>query len=69
MRIIDFHTHAFPDQIAEKAMQKLQQNCIVKACLNGTLYDLLHSMDKSGIEKAVLCNIATKPDQFEAILR
>ncbi len=69
MRIIDFHTHAFPEHIAEKAMQKLQEGCIVKACLNGTLVNLLHSMDKSGIEKAVLCNIATKPEQFGSILK
>ncbi len=69
MQIIDFHTHAFPEHIAEKAMQKLQENCIVKACLSGTLDDLLRSMDKNGIEKAVLCNIATRPEQFEAILK
>ncbi|GAB6183848.1 TatD family hydrolase [Thermodesulfovibrio hydrogeniphilus] len=50
-------------------MQKLQENCVVKACLSGTLDDLLRSMDKNGIEKAVLCNIATRPEQFEAILK
>jgi Predicted metal-dependent hydrolase of the TIM-barrel fold len=69
MQIIDFHTHAFPDEIAEKAMQKLQEECIVKACLNGTLNDLLKSMDKNGIAKSVLCNIATRPEQFNSILK
>lgn len=69
MPIIDFHTHAFPDEIAEKAMAKLQEECIVKACLNGTLGALLKSMDQNNITKAVLCNIATKPEQFNPILK
>ena len=69
MKIIDFHTHAFPDEIAEKAMQKLQENCIVKPILNGTISELLKSMDKNGISTSVLCNIATKPEQFESILK
>ncbi len=30
---------------------------------------LLRSMDKAGIEKSVVCCIATKPEQFEPILR
>ncbi|MCX7988186.1 MAG: amidohydrolase family protein [Thermodesulfovibrio sp.] len=69
MPIIDFHTHAFPDEIAGKAMAKLQEECIVKACLNGTLGALLKSMDQNGITKSVLCNIATKPEQFNPILK
>lgn len=69
MSIIDFHTHAFPEEIAERAMAKLQEDCIVKACLDGTLESLIKSMDKSGIEKAVICNIATKPEQFSSILK
>lgn len=69
MSIIDFHTHAFPEEIAERAMAKLQEDCIVKACLNGTLESLIKSMDKSGVEKAVICNIATKPEQFYSILK
>lgn len=68
MKIIDFHTHAFPDEIVERAMKKLQEECIVKAQLNGTLKALLESMDKNGIYKSVLCNIATKPEQFYSIL-
>ncbi len=68
MPIIDFHTHAFPDEIAERAMKKLQEGP-VKACLDGTLSALIRSMDESGIEKAILCNIATKPEQFEPILK
>jgi len=69
MQIIDFHTHAFPDEIAERAIRKLEENSQVKACLNGTIGDLLRSMDKNHIAKSVLCNIATKPEQFNSILK
>jgi predicted TIM-barrel fold metal-dependent hydrolase len=68
-RIIDFHAHAFPDALAPRAMKALLEEAPgVKAYLDGTLADLLRSMDKVGIEKSVVCCIATKPAQFEPIL-
>ena len=66
--IIDFHTHAFPDKLAAKAMESLQHGCDVKAKLDGKVSSLLASMDECGIEKSVICSIATKPSQFEPIL-
>lgn len=66
--IIDFHTHAFPDRIAEKAMNALEEGCQTKGFHDGRLQSLLDSMDQAGIEKSVICNIATKPDQFLPIL-
>jgi predicted TIM-barrel fold metal-dependent hydrolase len=68
MRIIDFHTHAFPDHVAENAIPYLEQEADVKAFHDGTLHSLLHSMDRAGIDKAVICSIATKPTQFQPIL-
>jgi len=69
MRITDFHTHAFPDAIAERAMAALlAETEDVVAYLDGRLSSLLRSMDRAGIERAVLCSIATKPAQFEKIL-
>lgn len=41
----------------------------IRAYLDGTVGDLLRSMDGTGIEKSVICCIATKPEQFEPILR
>lgn len=67
--IIDFHTHAFPDELAARAMQSLQHGCDVKAQLDGKVSSLLASMDDCGIEKSVICSIATKPAQFEPILK
>ncbi|HIJ59991.1 MAG TPA: amidohydrolase family protein [Nitrospirae bacterium] len=67
LKIIDFHTHAFPDSLAKRAMEKLQDDDIV-AYLDGRLDSLIKSMDEAGISKSVLCNIATRPKQFESIL-
>ncbi len=67
---VDFHTHAFPDALAPRAMKALLAEAPgIKAYLDGTIADLLRSMDQAGIEKSVVCCIATKPEQFEAILR
>jgi hypothetical protein len=68
MRVIDFHTHAFPDEIAARAIAKLEAESPWKAVAAGTVAGLLESMDSTGIEVSVLCTIATKPDQAKGIL-
>lgn len=68
--VIDVHTHAFPDQLAARAMAQLQaETDEVIAVLDGTVGDLLKSMDRAGIAASVVASIATKPTQFDSILR
>jgi uncharacterized protein len=67
-KIIDFHTHAFPDALAEKAMAQLHSEADMVSYLDGRVSSLLASMDKAGIEASVLCCIATRPSHFEQIL-
>lgn len=68
--VIDFHVHAFPDALAPRAMKVLLEEAPgIKAYLDGTVGDLLRSMDRAGIERSVVCCIATKPGQFEPILQ
>ncbi|HXX81585.1 MAG TPA: amidohydrolase family protein [Thermodesulfovibrionales bacterium] len=67
--IVDFHTHAFPDALAERAVKTLEEEGGIKAHLDGSVSSLLLSMDKHAIEKSVVCSIATKPSQFNPILR
>ena len=67
--IIDFHTHAFPDELSERVIKMLEDEGGVKAHIGGNISSLLASMDNCGIEKSVICNIATKPAQFDSILQ
>lgn len=68
--IIDFHTHAFPDALAERAISALEAEAPeVKAFHDGKVSSLLRSMDEAGIDTSVLCSIATRPEQFESILK
>lgn len=66
--VIDFHTHAFPDELAASAIPYLEKEGGVKAFLDGTVEDLLLSMDRAGIARSVICSIATKPKQYRSIL-
>ena len=66
--IIDFHAHAFPDGLADRAIAHLEKEGTAKAFLDGRVSSLLASMDSAGIGRAVVCSIATKPDQFAPIL-
>ena len=69
-RIIDFHTHAFPDALAHRAVaQLLSEAGEVRSFLDGKVSSLIASMDANGVEASVLCSIATKPSQFEPIFR
>jgi len=68
MDIIDFHTHAFPDAIAERAMTSLEEGGNIKGFTDGTVRDLLRSMDEGGITQSVIASIATRPEQFQPIL-
>jgi uncharacterized protein len=68
-RIIDFHTHAFPDEIANSVMTHLEEQADIPVYLDGRVSSLLGSMDSCGIQSSVLCCIATKPEQFESIFK
>jgi len=68
MRIIDFHTHAFPDSLAEQTVAKLCAFANVETILDGKVCSLIAEMDRLSIEASVVLTIATKPSQFEAIL-
>ncbi len=69
MRVIDVHTHAFPDALAARAIAALEAETPgVRACLDGRLQSLVASMDRAGIEVSVVASIATKPSQFASIL-
>lgn len=69
--VIDFHSHDFPDAIAVRAMASMCR--MTEGTLwpvgDGTLTNHLDHMELAGIDLAVSCPIATKPAQWEIILR
>lgn len=68
MRIIDFHTHIFPDSLAERAIKVLRDNAPeLNNYTDGTAAGLKKSMLSAGISCSVLLPIATKVTQVRQI--
>ncbi|OPZ90885.1 MAG: Amidohydrolase [Firmicutes bacterium ADurb.Bin419] len=65
--VIDFHVHCFTDELAAKAVPKLEKCANITARLDGTVSSIKESMKKAGIDKSVVLSIATKPSQTEKI--
>ena len=69
--IIDVHSHDFADHIASRAMNGMcrMTEGLLWAVGDGTLTNHLDHLDHAGVDKAVMCPIATKPNQFDVVLR
>lgn len=67
--IIDSHTHAFPDKVAPAAVESLQQVYGAVPVMMPTIDNLLRHMDEAGVDKSVVCPVATKPEQVRSINR
>ena len=61
---IDFHTHAFPDKIAPRAIEKLSDaSGGLYPYTDGTLEGLSARMKESSVDLSVVLSIATNPHQ------
>lgn len=67
--MIDFHTHIFPDKIAEKTLEFLSGRCGTVPYTNGMAEGLEKSTDEAGLEFSVALPVVTRPSQFESINR
>lgn len=65
--IIDFHTHTFPDALAEKTIPILSEKANIINYTDGTNTNLLASMKEASITYSVILPIATKPTQTEKL--
>lgn len=65
--IIDFHTHVFPDDLAEKALSTLLANIhnLYTPVSNATLSSLVKNMDEWNIDISVVQPVITKPSQMQ----
>jgi predicted TIM-barrel fold metal-dependent hydrolase len=70
MPVFDSHAHAFPDHLAGPALKKLVAEALwmpVRTYHDGTVAGLLAGMDRAGIDRVILCSIATRPQQVRKI--
>lgn len=65
--IIDFHTHMFPDRIAESTIRFLADTCQTSPHTNGTYDGLSASTREAKIDLSVALPVVTKPSQFRSI--
>ncbi len=65
--IIDFHTHCFPDRIAEKAMNSLSHTSGLIPYTDGTVQGLKDLMKENGVDVSVVQSIATNAHQQSSV--
>ncbi|MFC1863179.1 amidohydrolase family protein [Thermodesulfobacteriota bacterium] len=63
--IIDFHTHVFPDDIAERTVSATLKRSGISSSTDGTIQGLLNSMRNARIDISVVSRITTRTDLVE----
>ena len=67
--IIDFHTHIFPDKIANKTISYLMEKGGIPSFSDGKASGLLEKMEIAGVDISVALPAMTNPTQFDSINR
>lgn len=67
--IIDFHTHTFPDAIAERTISHLSKTGGIKPFRDGTVGSLIEIMKQNNVDYSVVLPVATSPKQEKTINR
>lgn len=66
--LIDFHTHAFPPQLAARALEKLSRDSGgLQPQTDGTVAGLKARMEADGVDLSVVHAIATNPKQMHKV--
>ena len=60
---IDFHTHVFPDKLAEKALTSISEHTGAPYFTNGTVADTDEKLKEWNVDSSVARHIATNPKQ------
>ncbi|MCX8093981.1 MAG: amidohydrolase family protein [Candidatus Goldbacteria bacterium] len=67
--LIDFHTHFYPEDIAQNTVKKLSQLAGFKFYGEGTIDSLKQFMEMDGVDISINAPVATKPEQVKSINR
>lgn len=65
--IIDSHTHVYPEKIAEKAVKGVGDFYNLPMAGDGTAKGLLNFSNKAGVDKCLICSVATTAEQVKSI--
>ena len=65
--IIDFHTHIFPEKIAARTIEKLENIADVRAFTDGRDASLIASMEAAGVDLSIVLPVVTRPEQFNTV--
>lgn len=66
-KIVDIHTHVFPEKIVKKTIEKLEEKGGIKAKAAGTEAGLLAEMKQSGVDISVIMPVVTRAEQFSSV--
>ena len=67
--IIDFHTHVFPDKIANRTISMLSEKGGIPPFSDGTVEGLINKMQEAGTDISVTLPVLTSPTQFDSVNR
>lgn len=67
MKIIDAHTHIFPDKISEKVSKSIGSFYGMEYCAPASVQNLLREGEAAGISHFLVCSAAVTPEQTETI--
>ena len=67
MKLIDIHTHVYPEKIARKATLSICDFYDMPSDNTGTAAELIEKGSKVGVEKYLILGVAIRPEQVSAI--
>lgn len=67
--IIDFHTHVFPDKIANTTIAALAERSNGKPSTDGTVDGMVLAMNRANADICVTLPVLTKESQFDSVAR
>lgn len=67
MKIIDFHTHIYPEKISKKAIKSVSDFYNIEMDCNGTAVGLIEKGKANGISEYVVCSVAIDGNHVETI--
>ena len=67
-KIIDFHTHIFPDKMAAKTVEFLAERGGIPAYADGTLADIQAKADEANVTLSISLPVLTRTESFDSVL-